>query len=317
METKRNTDDIFYKLTNLIQVLTDDLVFTKHDKIFIQKYVVALSRFRNDLFKVIKLIFADFGEKFYLVVFRFSEKNNVHLQIPNTDPFYPLLKHSYNLLDELHQIKEHYKVYGNTEELRKLVKPTFILITDQRKLFLEEIISLMCKNYSLRIKNKNARVVISSKVKTKIDGFFKKAIEKQHHKFFELIETFARTTDSYVTMCKYLKTLKNPVDKMCKISTDEIEENTLKEGLLDHFVPGCPDVHKNVPEKTNERQRYLSEPREPNAVLNGHERSLLTIQEPNHLSSNMETQGLSYGLWLCILSFLIFFVIMIKRCLWK
>ncbi|EOB11816.1 hypothetical protein NBO_784g0001 [Nosema bombycis CQ1] len=104
---------------------------------------------------------------------------------------------------------------------------------------------------------------------------------------------------------------------MCKISTDEIEENTLKEGLLDHFVPGCPDVHKNVPEKTNERQRYLSEPREPNAVLYGHERSLLTIQEPNYMSTNMEIQGLSYGLWLCILSFLIFFIIVVRKVLWK
>jgi hypothetical protein len=179
------------------------------------------------------------------------------------------------------------------------------------------MITLMCKNYSLRIKTRNARVVISSKVKTKIDSFLKKAIERQHHKFFELIETFARTTDSYVTMCKYLKALKNPVDKMCMISTDEIERNTSKSGLLDHFVPGCPDVHKNVPEETNERQRHLYEPREPNVVLSNHQRSLLTIQESNHLSSNTETQGLSYGLWLCILSFLIFFIIMIKKVLWK
>lgn len=310
-------DNIFIKMHETVDELIRDSFLTIDDGYFFNLHLLILRSLYIRLDKAIKLNLLEYDDEFYKHLFIFGTNKSEYPFVPQNDPFYPLLEQIKNFLTDLVSYKDYYETIFKKNEQPSMPEPRLLNnVIRYRKLFLKDVTELVCDKYTIKLKNIETRVVVDRKLKAIIDDVFFREIEGQQILLFDDLEEDTKATNDYVESCRYLKILKNPVNKFCTIFTDESVNNKTQMDLLNHYVQGCSENLSAITSETT-LEALPTKPRDPYNDISRHQRSLLSLNKPKKTSENINSYVLSSGGLFCIFSSLVILMLLLKKFLWK
>jgi hypothetical protein len=171
----------------------------------------------------------------------------------------------------------------------------------------------MCSNYTVKIKDIEARVDLDNAAKMSIDELFKTAIKRHHRIFFKTLNNHVKSTNEFDEMNKYLQIVNSPVNKTCLKLTEKVVEDQ-DDTTLGQFVQDCESLKYKILATRNETSSFMPESKELNVRPAFYQNNLLVVQEERGYCKNMDSKGRSTNLPILIV--LICVVLLSKKFSW-
>jgi predicted RNA-binding protein with RPS1 domain len=206
------------------------------------------------------------------------------------------------LLTDLNLLQEAYDSYFHIKKIQNTSSLIYVSIVEHRKDFIEDIIELMCSNYTVKIKDIEARVDLDNKAKMSIDELFKTTIKRHHRIFFKTLNNHVKSTNEFDEMYEYLQTVNSPVNETCSKLTEKVVED--QDIPLGEFVQDCESLKYKILATRNETSPFIPESKDLNVQPAFYQNNLLVVQEERGYCTNMDSKGRSTNLSIFFLIFL-------------